>query len=539
MIDNNEKFRESFEKSPIGILFFDKEGNLTDANKAALEIGRVPSLNDIIGINIFNVVDIGPNMDKLLEKEYVELQFSIDFDDIKQRGIYKPERSGIDYIDLNISAIDSGFLVQIKDITERKKVEESLLESEEKYKHIIEFAPTGIYEIDFKVPKFMSVNDIMCQIMGYTREELMKMSPMDILSDKSKLKFQERIQKGLSGEKLDENVDYKVITKNGREIWANLNVKLNYKEGKLDNALVIAHDITERKKVEEDVQKLLKELKKSRDYLEEKVEERTTELEESNLNLKENEIKLKNAIAALEYSNQELKSFAYITSHDLQEPLRTIASFTQLLERRYKGQLDADADEFMDYIVDAAKRMKDMIQGLLEYSRVDRSDTDFVDSDMNLKVEKALSNLNYSVEESKAEITYNNLPTVCADPNQMIQIFQNLISNAIKFKKPQFPPRVHISSQLDIKNKEWIFSVEDNGIGMDPQYSGKIFEVFRRLHTIDVYEGTGIGLAVVKRIIEHHGGRIWVKSELGKGSVFYFALPVEPVETGGGGILKI
>ena len=274
------------------------------------------------------------------------------------------------------------------------------------------------------------------------------------------------------------------------------------------------------------------EVMKSHDNLELKVEERTVELEEMNINLKENELMLKDAIAELKRSNSELQSFAYITSHDLQEPLRTIASFTQLLERRYKGKFDNDADEFMDYIVDAAVRMKAQIQGLLEYSRIDRTGEEFVETDMNIMVENAKTNLLSIIEESQAEITHDNLPVIHAGPNQMERVLQNLIGNSIKFKKPQFPPRIHISAKK--QDKEWVFSVEDNGIGMDPQYSHKIFEVFKQLHTRDEYDGTGIGLSIVKKIIESNGGRIWVKSELGAGSTFYFTIPVESVQMGGG-----
>lgn len=321
-----------------------------------------------------------------------------------------------------------------------------------------------------------------------------------------------------------EEAEFRVIWPDGSIHWLLGRWKvIKGNDGNLMKLVGVNVDITKRKKAEE-------ELKEAHGMLEEKVEERTAELEEMNIALKGNELKLKDAIDELKRSNKELQSFAYITSHDLQEPLRTIASFTQLLERRYKGKLDENADEFMDYIVDAAKRMKDMIQGLLEYSRVDRMESEFVEADMNEIVENVLSNLHSVIDESSADITYDDLPVVHCGPNQMIAVFQNLIGNAIKFKKPQFPPRVHISSQLDLKKKEWVFSVEDNGIGMDPKYSNKIFGVFRQLHTREEYKGTGIGLSIVKRIIESNGGRIWFKSELGTGSTFYFTLPVETRE---------
>jgi light-regulated signal transduction histidine kinase (bacteriophytochrome) len=209
--------------------------------------------------------------------------------------------------------------------------------------------------------------------------------------------------------------------------------------------------------------------------------------------------------------------------------LRTIASFTQLLQRRYKNKLDSDADEFMEYIVSASIRMKSMIQGLLEYSRIDSAAKEFIKTDMNDNVEKAVSNLEFAVSESNAKITHDNLPNVIADPDQMVRVFQNLISNAIKYRTPQLPPRIHISTSTDPIRNEWVFSVQDNGIGMEKQYTHKISEVFKRLHTIDAYEGTGIGLAIVKRIIDRHGDRVWVESDYGKGSTFYFTIPMKNI----------
>jgi light-regulated signal transduction histidine kinase (bacteriophytochrome) len=229
-------------------------------------------------------------------------------------------------------------------------------------------------------------------------------------------------------------------------------------------------------------------------------------------------------VKELKRSNEELQRFTYITSHDLQEPLRTIVSFTQLLQRRYGGQLDSDADEFMDFVVDASIRMKDMIQGLLEYSSVGTQVEEFNDFNAEESLKKALDNLKLSSTECEAEITHDALPVIYANENQISRVFQNLISNALKFRKEVSPPRIHISAQKE--NNEWIFSVSDNGIGMELQYTDKIFEVFRRLHTIDAYKGTGIGLAIVERIIISHGGRVWVESELGVGSNFYFTLPI-------------
>ncbi|MCZ3364707.1 MULTISPECIES: PAS domain S-box protein [Methanobacterium] len=236
------------------------------------------------------------------------------------------------------------------------------------------------------------------------------------------------------------------------------------------------------------------------------------------------EEKMKKLITELKRSNDELRQFAYITSHDLQEPLRTIASFTQLLERRYKNKLDSDADEFIDYIVEASIRMKQMILDLLEYSRLTRVEKKCEP----LKIEDMLlnifDNLNLLIMENKAQITYENLPTVFADESQLFRVFQNLIENAIKFKKENEDPQIHISTYFDEKNKEHVFSVSDNGIGIEEQYFNRIFTLFQRLHTREEYEGTGIGLSISKRIIENHGGKMWVESEYGNGATFYFTI---------------
>ena len=241
--------------------------------------------------------------------------------------------------------------------------------------------------------------------------------------------------------------------------------------------------------------------------------------------LKKYKNRLEETIGDLKRSNEELQRFAYVASHDLQEPLRTIASFTQLLERRYKGKLDGNADEFINYIVEAALRMKEQIKGLLEYSRISTNENEFKNVNSEFILNQAIDNLQFAIKENNAEITYESMPVVMCDAGQLQRVFQNLISNAIKFKKEDVPPKIHISIKKDNENQEYVFSVLDNGIGIEKQYMGRIFVIFQRLHTIDEYHGTGIGLSIVKRIIERHGGRIWVESKFGTGSAFYFTIP--------------
>jgi PAS domain S-box-containing protein len=229
----------------------------------------------------------------------------------------------------------------------------------------------------------------------------------------------------------------------------------------------------------------------------------------------------------LQRSNQELEQFAYVASHDLQEPLRMITSYIQLLAKRYQGKLDKDADEFIGFAVDGATRMQRLISDLLVYSRVGTRGKAFEPTDSYQALAAALDNLQLAVEDCGATVTHDKLPTVMADSSQLTQLFQNLIGNAIKFHGEE-KPLVHVSAQQ--RANEWLFSVHDNGIGIAPENFERIFVIFQRLHSRSEYPGTGIGLAVCKRIVERHGGKIWLESELGKGTQFFFTLPNDQVQ---------
>ena len=270
-------------------------------------------------------------------------------------------------------------------------------------------------------------------------------------------------------------------------------------------------------------------LQQSKEDLEAQVAERTSELREANAHLavelderRRTEQLLAHYTEDLKRSNAELEEFAYVASHDLQEPLRMVASFTQLLARRYRGQLDKDADEFIGFAVDGANRMRSLIQDLLAYSRVGTQGKALTPTDCKVIFERALANLLPAIEESRARVTSGPLPTVPGDEVQLVQLFQNLIANALKFAGDQ-PPVISITAEEEAD--QWLFAVRDNGIGIAPEHQKRIFMVFQRLHHRSEYPGTGIGLAICKKIVERHGGRIRVESEPGRGATFFFTIP--------------
>ncbi|WP_224270800.1 MEDS domain-containing protein [Haloprofundus salinisoli] len=261
-------------------------------------------------------------------------------------------------------------------------------------------------------------------------------------------------------------------------------------DGIIDEWIGMARDITERKEYEQEL------------------EQTNAQLERSN--------------ERLERSNTELKRFAYAASHDLQEPLRMVSSYLQLLEHRYTDDLDADAQDYIEFAVDGADRMREMIDALLKYSRLDRDGDEFEPVDCAVVLREAMGNLQIAIEENDAEITSDSLPTVMGDKQQLVPLFQNLLDNAITYAGDE-PPRIHVTAEKP--NDEWVLSVRDNGIGIDPDKTDGIFRVFNRLHTTDEFAGTGIGLALCQRIVDIHDGRIWVDSKPGEGSTFSFTVP--------------
>ena len=384
------------------------------------------------------------------------------------------------------------------DITERRKAEEQLKkyqqhleelvkertqelkEARDLSESIINSLPGIFYLIDDK-GKFLRWNNNLKELSEFSDEELSRMNHLDFFRGKNR----EDISKGfqetfLQGESNLEAVFTSKTGKNTPYYFTGLRVMLK------DNPHLIGTgiDITERKRAEE---------------------------------------KLEHTLEALSRSNEELRQFAYVASHDLQEPLRTITSYAQLFVKRYQDKLDKKSDEFLVYILEGTKRMRNLIKDLLAYSRIGTQGKLFKSTNCEEVLGTVLSNLKMSIEEKGVKITNDELPIINGDQFQLVQLFQNLISNAIKFHGDD-SPCVHISSKK-LKG-EWQFSVKDNGIGIDPTYFERIFIIFQRLHTRDEYPGTGLGLAICKKIVESHRGKIWAESEVGKGSTFHFTIPI-------------
>jgi light-regulated signal transduction histidine kinase (bacteriophytochrome) len=274
------------------------------------------------------------------------------------------------------------------------------------------------------------------------------------------------------------------------------------------------------------------ELAKHRDHLEELVAKRTRELEAANQQLRAEvrsrevaEQALLSAAEALKRSNLDLEHFGYVASHDLQEPLRAVAGFVRLLEHRFPEKLDAKMREYIAGAAEGATRMERLITDLLTFSRLSTDARAFVLASLGAPLETALRNLQFSIQSAKAKVTNDSLPTLLVDESQMLQLFQNLIANALKFRS-EHAPQIRIGARSE--EGRWVLWVRDNGIGIEAQYFERIFQVFQRLHTRNKYPGTGIGLAICKKIVERHGGQIWVESKPGQGSTFYFSLPEAP-----------
>ena len=366
----------------------------------------------------------------------------------------------------------TGVVIISRDVTERRQ-------AEERFRLLADHSPIGIYiaqdrEIKYANPRFE-------QLTGFPIEELKGLDPLALVLAEDRQGVHDNAVAMLKGERLAE-YEYRILNKAGEVRWIMENlVSIEYqgRRAALGNYI----DITERKKADDALATTMHELARS---------------------------------------NEELGQFAYVASHDLQEPLRMVASFTQLLGRRYKGKLDDDADEFIRYAVEGVNRMQRLINDLLDYSRVGTRGNPMAEVDCEKVLARVLDTLYARIQETGATVDVGVLPNLQADALQMEQLFQNLIGNALKYRGEATP---HVTVSAGPDGDTWHFTVRDNGIGIDPAYAERIFVIFQRLHGKEEYEGTGIGLAICKKIVDRHGGRIWVESSPGQGSTFHFTLP--------------
>jgi PAS domain S-box-containing protein len=382
----------------------------------------------------------------------------------------------------------------------KRKQEQRLVESEWKFRTVSESANDWEYWLS-ESREIIYMSPVSKTITGYSPEEF-RNNPdllMNIIHPEDRNLYTDHVQN--FEDDRHEEIEFRIISRDGQLKWLTHICAPLYMQNRFLGRRINNRDVTERKKAEE-------ELTKYREHLEELVKQRTVELE-----------KMTDELAR---SNADLQQFAYAASHDLQAPLRGVEGFVNLFSRRYKGKLDTKADEFIEFIIDGVKRMQVLIKDLLEYSQIEAKEIHWKFMESELAVTQALANLKTAIEESSAIVTYETLPRIIGDSSQMSSLFQNLIGNAIKYRKEE-PPKIHISAER--KGDKWLFSVNDNGIGIDPNNLDRIFVVFQRLHTREEYEGTGIGLAICKRIVERHKGNIWIESEPGKGSTFYFTIP--------------
>jgi len=380
-----------------------------------------------------------------------------------------------------------------QDITEHRQMDEALRASEERFRRAFYDAATGMALVALD-GRFLQVNATMCEIVGYPEQELLASTFQAITHPDDRESNLEVIRQALSGEQQSYQLEKRYLHKHGHIVWALVNGSV-IRDAQRDPLYIIAQvqDVTRRKQAEDAVRAL-------NAQLEERVQERTV---------------------ALARANADLRQLAYVSAHDLQEPVRMVTTYTQLLARRYHDQLDNDAVEFMGYAIEGATRMHLLLSDLLAYLQVEMKEQEFTATDCEAALETALSGLQQVIRDTKATVTYDPLPTLQANAIQLSLVFQNLIDNALKFRNST-PPRVHIGAEP--RSGAWLFVVRDNGIGIEPQYAEQIFAMFERLHTQAEYPGTGMGLTLCKKIVEQHGGRIWMESTPGKGSSFFFTV---------------
>jgi PAS domain S-box-containing protein len=491
-----EQIRDLYDRAPCGYHSLDKQGIVVQINETELSwLGY--RRDEVVGkMKIADILtpESRERFVEIFAREREEGSLTdVELDYVRRDG-------SIMSVSVSATAVrdaDGKFVMSrttIFDITERKRAEQALREVQEGFRTAFEDAPIGVALLSIEPAsggQLLQLNRSLCEITGYSTKELLSMALEEITYPADLDSERPLAEKLLAGEVTNYQIEKRYVRKDGSLVWVMHNAStVHDSSDKLLYGIAQIEDISERKQAEESLASVHAELERR--------------------------------AAELERSNTDLQQFAYATSHDLSEPLRMVSSYVQLLARRYEGKLDSDADEFIQFAVDGVVRMQALIDGLLMYSRAGTSEYAVGPVDCQEVAETTLGMMRTSLDEADAEVTVDPLPTIKGDETQLSQLFQNLVANAVKFVE-NGPPRVHVSAERE--GDYWRFQVADNGIGIEPAHAERIFNVFQRLHGRGEYPGSGIGLATCKRIVERHQGKIWVESEPGSGSTFYFTIP--------------
>lgn len=491
LLESEKRYHGLYDSIREGILRMDLSGHILGANKALVNMLGYPPNELSLNTNQQMTPEKWQAKEaNVVQKQVIERGYSDEYEKeyIRKDGSFVPVSLRL-WLIRDESGQPSSMWGIVRDITEQKQAEQALRESEEKYRSLFTNMSLGYAYCEMVFDKnnqpidfiYIEVNDSFEKLTGLKRTGVIGKRVTEVIPSINETHpeiiptYGKVVQ---TGEPTAFEVFFQPLQK-----WLSIVV---YRP-KIGYFVAIFENITEHKEAEET---------------------------------------LLNRTRALEDANSELRQFAYVVSHDLREPLRIITSFAQSLEKRYRNKLDKTADEYIDFIVDGTTRMQNLIDDILTYSRVGMRAVPFEPVDMEKVFQDAVANLKISIEETNAQITYDPPPVISGDPAQLAQVMQNLLSNAVKFHRQGVNPVIHVSAKQDMD--EWVFSVRDNGIGIGHELFGRLFTLFQRLNPQDKYKGSGVGLAVAKRVIQRHGGRIWVESQPGQGSTFYFSIPLEP-----------
>ena len=482
---SERRLRTIFETEPECVKLLAADGSLLEMNPAGLRLIEADSFQQVASLCVYPLVVAKdrPAFQALNEQVFAGASGTLEFQLTGLKG-------GCRWLETHASPLRDATgqivaqLAITRDITARKEAEAALRESRERFELAVRGAVDGIWDWNVVTGEDY-FSDRWCELLGYAPGELKPVADtwVGLLHPDDKERTLAAVQVHFE-QRTPFDIEYRLRTKGGEYLWVRAGGQARWDAaGKPVRMAGSITDITVRKRIE-------------------------TELEQLN--------------SDLQRSNQELEQFAYVASHDLQEPLRAVAGCVQILRNRYQDKLDARADELIRHSVEGAERMQTLIADLLAFSSVGTQGTKPVPLESGAALGTALVNLRTALTESGATVTHDPLPSVVGDRTQLTQLFQNLVGNALKYRSPARPPAIHVSAEPE--GEQWRFAVQDNGIGIEPQYFERIFVIFQRLHTRAEYPGTGIGLALCKKIVERHGGRLWLESQPGEGTVFYFTL---------------